>query len=97
MRGDCLSRAIADLSKDGWRVLATPPFPTGRSAHGTSGGEWLVTRKTTSLTSFEHWRAAGVTSRVEDPFRGFCPGLWHTRAGNIVVVARYLLPGHKLK
>eukprot|EP00959_Pyramimonas_sp_CCMP1952_P409150 8574815-Pyramimonas_sp.AAC.1 len=36
---DRLSRAIADMSKDGWGVLATPSIPTGRSALGTSGGE----------------------------------------------------------
>ncbi|CAK0875438.1 unnamed protein product, partial [Prorocentrum cordatum] len=85
-------KARSDLSRDGWKLLGTPARLTGRSATGTSGGEWMVAKKQIQTTSFEAWREAGRSKSGQDPFEGFCPTCWHLKSGNIVIVSAYLLP-----
>ena len=44
------------LQADGWRLAATPGDPTGRSATGVHGGEWVLARSSIAATTFEGQR-----------------------------------------
>ena len=96
-RGQQLEAAKVELSKDGWKCVATPARWSGKSATGTTGGEWIVSRKTTAITSFEGLRRSEIARTGKDPFAGIAPALWHTKTGNIIVISLYLLPGQRLR
>ena len=80
------------LQADGWKLAATPAERTLRSKIGTHGGEWVLCRPSLASTSFEgerrHWQKQGV-----DMFHGLCPTVLHLKAGNVVVISAYWLPG----
>ena len=84
------------LQADGWKLAATPGVSTGRSALGQHGGEWILARPHIATTTFEgqrrFWNVAGY-----DVFFGFCPLVVHLRAGNLVIISLYWLPGEGLE
>ncbi|CAK0890700.1 unnamed protein product, partial [Prorocentrum cordatum] len=67
LRGEKLEKMKVDMSKDGWKAIATP----------------------STLTGLEEGRAQ---RSAKDPFEGFCPPTWHTKSGDLIVVAAYLQP-----
>ncbi|CAK0845035.1 unnamed protein product [Prorocentrum cordatum] len=84
----------ANLDVDGWKLSACAAVGTGRSAEGTSGGEWVLARSHLATTSFDRQRALMTKGRLKDPCRGWVPTVWHLRAGNLIVIAAYFLPKH---
>ena len=87
-----LARWGATLQADGWKLAATAAPPTLRSAAGTHGGEWILSRKALATTTFEGQRKSWLSTGV-DMFVGFCLMILHLRSGNLVVIATYWLPG----
>eukprot|EP00959_Pyramimonas_sp_CCMP1952_P113294 2367975-Pyramimonas_sp.AAC.1 len=92
LRGEKLEKMKVDMSKDGWKAIAAPSTPTGRSQSGTTGGEAILCNKTLATTSCEGWRKAELERSAKDPFGGFCPSTWHTKSEKEIVVAAYLQP-----
>ena len=84
------------LRADGYRLAATPGVSTGRSEKGVHGGEWVLSRLSVAATTFEGQRQYWA-AREDTPFYGFCPMVVHLRAGNIVVISLYWLPGEGLE
>ena len=83
------------LQADGWKLAATPGVFTKRSAAGSHGGEWVLSRLGRATTTFEGQRRFWKTG---DPlFYGFCPMVVHLRAGNLVLISLYWLPGEGLE
>ncbi|CAK0892726.1 unnamed protein product, partial [Prorocentrum cordatum] len=85
------------ISKDGWKAAVTAAAPSGRAAEGTTGGEAIISKRSLATTTFEGWRKHEIERSAVDPFQGFCPTTWHTKAGNIVVISACMQPKHGLK
>ncbi|CAK0882815.1 unnamed protein product, partial [Prorocentrum cordatum] len=97
LRGVKILDFTEKISKDGWKATATAAVPSGRSTAGTTGGEAIISKRSLATTSFEGWRKHEIERSAVDPFQGFCPTTWHTKAGNIVVISAYMQPKHGMK
>ncbi|CAK0908638.1 unnamed protein product [Prorocentrum cordatum] len=85
------------ISKDGWKAAVTAAVPSGRAAEGTTGGEAIISKRSLATATFEGWRKREIERSAADPFQGFCPTTWHTKAGNIVVISACVQPKHGMK
>ena len=94
LRGVKILDFTEKISKDGWKAAVTAAVPSGRSTEGTTGGEAIISKRSLATTSFEGWRQHEIERSAVDPFQGFCPMTWHTKAGNIVVISAYMQPKH---
>ncbi|CAK0911795.1 unnamed protein product, partial [Prorocentrum cordatum] len=90
---DQMKQVKVDVAKDGWKSAGTAAVPTKRSANGTSGGELILVKSHIACSTYDTIRERLQNDGKKDPFYGFTAVNLHTKAGNVVLVTAYWLPG----